>query len=122
MKTKKARTKDLATDEAVEQMLWDCLAEIPFVEVLKVEQRAIADPARPEIVGRIRVRGQETTIVAEVKANGQPRPVREAIAKLQQYQQTDANAHGLVISSLPCPPGSAARTASDTWISPATAI
>ena len=58
MKTKKARTKDLATDEAVEQMLWDCLAEIPFVEVLKVEQRAIADPARPEIVGRIRVRGQ----------------------------------------------------------------
>ena len=31
-------------------------------------------------------------------ANGQPRPVREAIAKLQQYQQTDANAHGLVIA------------------------
>jgi len=98
MKTKKALTKDLATDEAVEQMLWDCLAEIPFVEVLKVEQRAIADPARPEIVGRIGGGGQETTIVAEVKANGQPRPVREAIAKLQQYQQTDANAHGLVIA------------------------
>ena len=99
-KTGKARTKDAATDEAVEQILWDCLAEIPFVAVDKVEQRIIADPARPEIVARIRVRGQETAILAEVKENGQPRPVREAIAKLHKYQQTDANAYGLVIA--PC--------------------
>ncbi len=98
MKTKKAQPKDVATDEAIEQILCECLTEIPFVEVDKVEQRVIADPARPEIVARIRVRGQETAILAVVKENGQPRLVREAIAKLHEYQQTYANAYGLVVA------------------------
>ena len=98
MKTKKAQPKDIATDEAIEQILCECLTEIPFVEVDKVEQRVIADPARPEIVARIRVRGQETAILAVVKENGQPRLVREAITKLHEYQQTYADAYGLVVA------------------------
>src|SRR5688572_2433935 len=49
MKTKNALVKAVATDETIEQMLWDCLAEAPFIETQKVEQRVIADPNRPEI-------------------------------------------------------------------------
>jgi len=33
MKTRIAPNKVVATDEAIEQVLWDCLSEIPFVEV-----------------------------------------------------------------------------------------
>jgi hypothetical protein len=57
MKTKSAPTKAVATDEALEQVLWDCLDEISFVETQKVEQRIIADPNRPEIVARAQVNG-----------------------------------------------------------------
>src|SRR5213594_1822570 len=96
MKTKKSPSKAVATDEAIEQVLWDCLAEIPSVEMQKVEQRLIADPSRPEIVARARIGGQERLILAEVKANGQPRLVREAVDNILKYRQTYADAYGLV--------------------------
>jgi len=97
-RTAKASVRQIATDEAVEQLLWECLAEIPFVEVHKVEQRLIVEPDRPEVAAHIQVRGHETVILAEVKANGQPRLVREAIAHLHKYQQNHANAYGVVIA------------------------
>ena len=56
-----------ATDERAEQVLWDCLKEIPFIQVVKVEQRIIADPGKPEIVARIKVAERERLILAEVK-------------------------------------------------------
>jgi len=98
MKTKNAPAKAVATDEAIEQVLWDCLAEIPFVEKQKVEQRLIADPSRPEIVARAHIGGQERLILAEVKANGQPRLVREAVDNILKYRQTYADAYGLVMA------------------------
>src|SRR6266702_4459201 len=45
---KKTEPPVTATDEAAEQVLWDCLAEIPFVKVQKVEQRIISDPGRSQ--------------------------------------------------------------------------
>jgi len=98
MKTKNALVKAVATDETIEQMLWDCLAEAPFIETQKVEQRVIADPERPEIVARIRIGGQERLLLAEVKSNGQPRLVREAVESLTKYRQTYADSYGLVIA------------------------
>jgi len=98
MKTKNALVKAVATDESVEQMLWDCLAEAPFIETQKVEQRLIADPERPEIVARIRIGGQERLLLAEVKTNGQPRLVREAVESLSKYRLSYADSYGLVIA------------------------
>jgi hypothetical protein len=98
MKTKNALVKAVATDETIEQMLWDCLAEAPFIETQKVEQRVIANPNRPEIVARVRIGGQERLLLAEVKTNGQPRLVREAVESLARYRQTYADAYGLVIA------------------------
>src|SRR5438552_16096811 len=82
MKTKNAPAKGVATDEAIEQVLWDCLAEIAFVGKQKVEQRLIADPSRPEIVGRAHIGGQEWLILAEGEAYGQPRLARQAVDNL----------------------------------------
>ena len=99
--------KSIATDEATEHLLWDCLDEIPFIEHKQVEQRLLAHPGRPEIVARIRVSGQDRVLVAEVKANGQPRLVREAIREIAQYRQQYANAYGIVIA--PCISTASAR-------------
>jgi len=96
--SKKNVSPQNATDERAEQILWDCLKEIPFVQILKVEQRIIPDPDKPEIVARIKVAEREILILAEVKPNGQLRLVREAIAKILSYRQTYADAYGLIIA------------------------
>src|SRR5438270_12362886 len=88
--TKKINTPDVATDESTEQLLWDCLKEIPFVQILKVEQRIIPDAGRPEIVARIKIGEREKLILAEVKPNGQTRLVREAIDSILAYRETYA--------------------------------
>jgi hypothetical protein len=98
MKSKNAPAKAVATNEVIEELLWDCLAEIPFIEMQKVEQRIIADASRPEIVARARIAGQERLILAEVKPNGQPRLVREAVESILKYRQTYADAYGVVLA------------------------
>jgi hypothetical protein len=98
MKTRNTPAKSIATDETIEQLLWDCLDEIPFIEHKQVEQRIFAHPGRPEIVAKLRIGGQDRTLVAEVKANGQPRLVREAIGEILQYRQNYPNAYGVVIA------------------------
>jgi hypothetical protein len=98
MKSKNAPAKAVATDETIEQLLWDCLAEIPFIESKKVEQRILAEPGRPEILARLQIGGRERLLLAEVKANGQPRLVREAVDNILRYRQTYADSYGLVIA------------------------
>lgn len=99
MKTKKkSKMKPVATDDAIEQLLWDCLAEVPFLQIQKMEQRVFADPARPEIVGRIRFGTNERVVLAEVRMNGGPRLVREAIDNILRYRQTYADAYAVVIA------------------------
>jgi hypothetical protein len=97
MKTKKEKTELTATDEAAEQLLWDCLSEIPFVQIQKVEQRIIPDRGKPEIVARIKAGDRDKVILAEVKSNGQSRLVREAIADILKYREPYVDAYGLVI-------------------------
>src|SRR5580765_2829300 len=98
MITKKTSSQQTATDERAEQLLWDALKEIPFVQILKVEQRIISDPGKPEIVARIKVAERERIILAEVQPNGQVRLVREAIGEILKYRDTYADAYGLVIA------------------------
>src|SRR5512134_1805420 len=97
-KTTQSKKKPVATDDAIEQLLWDCLAEVPFLQIQKVEQRIFADPTRPEIIGRVRIGTNERVVLAEVKANGQPRLVREAIDNILRYRQTYADAYAVVIA------------------------
>lgn len=105
MKRNKKKSKVVATDEASEQLLWDCLKEVPFLQVSKVEQRLIPEPGRPEIVARIKVGETEKVILAEVKPNGQPRLVREAISDVIKYRQNFADAYGVVIAPFITPEG-----------------
>jgi len=98
MTSKKTGSNEVATDEAMEQLLWDSLKEIPFVKILKVEQRLISEPGKPEIVARIKVADRERLILAEVRPNGGIRFVREAITEILKYRETYADAYGLIIA------------------------
>ena len=105
MKRTKKDSAVVATDEAAEQLLWDCLKEIPFLQVSKVEQRLLTTPGRPEIVARVKVGDTEKLILAEVKPNGQPRLVREAVADVSQYRVNYADAYGIVMAPFITPEG-----------------
>lgn len=104
-RNKKSLTNVVATDEAAEQLLWDCLKEVPFLAVNKVEQRLIPTPGRPEIVARVKIGDNEKVILAEVKPNGQTRLVREAIGDIVKYRETYADAYGVVIAPFITPDG-----------------
>src|SRR5690349_9462916 len=98
MKTTKIVTKPVATDDAIEQLLWNCLTEVPFIQIVKVEQRVFTDANRPEVIARIRIGNNERVLLAEVKKNGQSRLVREAIENILRYRQTYADSYALVIA------------------------
>jgi hypothetical protein len=98
MKTTKIVTTPVATDDAIEQLLWDCLTEVPFVQIIKVEQRVFADASRPEVIARVRIGTNERVLLAEVKKNGQSRLVREATENILRYRQTYADSYALVIA------------------------
>jgi hypothetical protein len=104
-RNKRNSTAVAATDEAAEQLLWDCLKEVPFLQVSKVEQRLIPAPGRPEIVARVKIGETEKLILAEVKPNGQARLVREAISDVVKYRQTYADAYGVVVAPAISPEG-----------------
>ena len=93
-----ADKRTAATDEKAEQLLWDCLNEVPFLRGHKVEQRLIAEPGKPEIIARVNIGDRQKSILAEVARNGQPRAVREAIQALGSYLQTYADAYGVVLA------------------------
>jgi hypothetical protein len=98
MHMRKPKVKLVATDETAEQALWDCLNEVPFLQGLqKVEQRLIAEPGKPEIVARVKMGEREKIILAEVRPNGKPRAVRDAITCLGAYLPTYADAYGVVL-------------------------
>src|SRR5688572_5464506 len=105
MKRKTRRTSAVATDEAAEQLLWDCLKEVPFLQVSKVEQRLLPAAGRPEIVARVKIGETEKVILAEVKPNGQPRLVREAVSDVSKYRVNYADAYGIVIAPFITPEG-----------------
>ena len=100
-KMKKQRApKPKATDERAEEILWECLNEVPFLQAnrVKVEQRLLAEEGKPDLEARVSLGNGEQLIFGQVKENGQPRLVREAIADLSKCCQAQAGAYGVVIA------------------------
>ncbi len=97
---KNLRTKPKATDERAEEVLWECLNEVPFLQAnrVKVEQRLLAEAGKPDLEARVALADGEKVIFGQVKENGQPRLVREAIADLSKCCQAQAGAYGVVIA------------------------
>lgn len=87
----------MATDEAADQLLWDCLAEIPFLQTQKVEQRILREAGRPDIMAHVRTPAGPKVLLVQIQDNGQTRLVREAIGEILKYRETYADAYGVVM-------------------------
>ena len=89
--------------------LSELIASIPPLEVASVEHEVVMGPDRIDATMEIRHGAQSYTFVVEVKGNGQPRHVRNAIYQLRNYvthhydQDSDNRAHGRLIPLLISP-------------------
>ena len=99
-KKKNLRAKPKATDERAEEILWECLNEVPFLQAnrVKVEQRLIAEDGKPDVEARVNLGDGDKVIFGRTAENGQPRLVREAIADLSKSCQAQSGAYGIVIA------------------------
>jgi hypothetical protein len=99
MSAKKRKAVTVA-DERAEETLWECLNEIPFLQEsrVRVEQRLISEPGKPDVEARLRIEDEEMIIYGQVQENGQPRLVREAIHELSAWCQMHAGSYGVVIA------------------------
>src|SRR5919197_2579446 len=96
-KKRKTSPRISVPDERAEEILWECLKEVPFLyeNRVKVEQRLISEPGKADIEARVRVGETEKVIFAQVKENGQARLVREAIADLSKACQNHDDYDGV---------------------------
>ena len=81
------------------QALKQLLAQVPAIDVKRIETEAPRDRYHVDILARLSVGGRSHDLVCEVKANGQPRHVREALLQLGAYiDQKDKDATPVLIA------------------------
>jgi hypothetical protein len=75
----------LNAERRAARVLEDLLAEIPQVEVVSMKREvALIGDYRFDVVAELALAGRPAQLVVEVKANGQPRVIREAAIKLKR--------------------------------------
>jgi hypothetical protein len=67
------------------QALKDLLAQVPAIDVKRIETEVSQDGRDIDILARLSVGGRRHDLVCEVKASGQPRHVRMALLQLAEY-------------------------------------
>jgi len=84
-------------EAAAEQVLRDCLGDVPFVdEVRHLESRE--DWPKPDLILEVRVPAGKQLLVVEVKRSGQPRLARDAVNQLLRYLQVVPGAYGVLVA------------------------
>lgn len=96
----------MATEEEVKDQVVDRLASLlPQVEVLELDIEGRFQDARFDLVARVRVGEVERTLLIEVKSSGQPRYLRQVIARFRETNFSDANVHLLIAAPYISPRG-----------------
>jgi len=85
-------------EERAAQALIGCLREVPFVSVELAPQIALPGANRPDALVWVQSPGAGRTIVAEVKASGQPAAARRAVEQLLRYTAALPGAYGVFVA------------------------
>lgn len=89
------KERDLTAQTA--QRLIEVLEEVPFVDVLQIEQQVPIAPGRmSDLVAEIRTPAGARRLLVEVKTEGLPRTLRDAAEQLKTYVMSLPDAYGVV--------------------------
>lgn len=81
-----------------ETALWQCLEQIPFVEIADIRHEAGADQTRADLIVRLNLPDGRQTLLAEIKTVGQPRQARAAVNQLLRYCAQDPSSYGIFMA------------------------
>ncbi|MEA3377371.1 MAG: type IV toxin-antitoxin system AbiEi family antitoxin [Chloroflexota bacterium] len=96
----------MAAQEEVKAQVVDQLRSLlPQTELLDLDTEGRFKDARFDLVAQVRVAGVERTLLVEVKSSGQPRYLRQVIARFQEAGISDANVHFLIAAPYISPRG-----------------
>ena len=75
------------------QALWDCLKEIPFLQLMDISPAEEA--SGPDFRVDARLQNRPLTILVEYKSSGQPRLAREAALQIKEYLARGLGDYGI---------------------------
>ncbi|WP_190239730.1 type IV toxin-antitoxin system AbiEi family antitoxin [Pelotomaculum schinkii] len=83
-------------ENKAEKALLTCLADVPFLSIKKVEKMPLNDWADMRV--KLKLPDGDLFLIVEVKSNGQPRLVRDAINQLLRYKNALPNSYPVLIA------------------------
>ena len=96
----------MASEKEVKDQIVDKLASLlPQVEIQKLEAEGRLQDARFDFVARVRVGDVDKTLLVEVKSSGQPRYLRQEIARFRETGISETNVHLLIVAPYISPRG-----------------
>jgi len=92
----KLRNQDL--EDMAKERLGACLSKIPFLRIEEIKKEPESGDAKPDFLVKLASPEGERYLLAEVKANGQPRLAREAVNQLLRYRDLFPGAYGVFMA------------------------
>ena len=89
---------DREITEQAERALRDCLKRVPFLRLLRLRREPTLRGVQPDLVATIKVKGRTVNLIAEVKANGEPRIARNAANQLVRYVGQIPKSYGIFMA------------------------
>lgn len=83
-------------DKSASRALLNCLAPVPFIRLSS--SRPLDKPGAPDLEAKFRIGNRSATLIAEVKASGEPRLARNAANQLRSWLQNRKGAYGIFIA------------------------
>ncbi len=83
-------------EAAARQALWDCLEEIPFLQLREVSEDV--NISGPDFRLDIRINNRALKLVAEYKSSGQPRLAREASLQIKNWVENGLGIYGVFLA------------------------
>lgn len=88
----------LEMEKTAEEALRACLEEVPFLKIQRILKKGEKDGMQPDLLVEVASPAGHQILFVEVKANGQPRYVRQATNQLYRYRQKFPNAYGVFLA------------------------
>jgi hypothetical protein len=88
--------KKETSQKEIIQVIQNCLADIPFLQVEKIS--ADEGMSNPDFLIEVRIKNRSLTIIAEYKASGQPRIARLATYQMKDWLEKEKGIYGIFIA------------------------
>jgi hypothetical protein len=91
--------KEGSVQRQAQQAIKDCFAEVPFIERVRIRREQRMSGVVVDVLADLRFKdGSSQRVVAEIKANGQPRVAREAVNHLFRVRAELPDVYGIFVA------------------------